>query len=106
MKSQANISAIAMKSNCENVAAILKVISHPQRLMLLCHLAGGEKTVGELEKLCGGSQSSISQYLKLMKLEDMLSFEKRGLFVYYRIHDPKVKKLISSLYKIFCGSID
>ena len=50
MKSQANLSAVAMKNNCENVAAILKAISHPQRLMLLCHLAGGEKTVGHLEK--------------------------------------------------------
>ena len=103
MKSQANLSATSMKNNCDSVAAILKAIAHPQRLMLLCHLADGEKTVGELEKLCGGSQSSISQFLKLMKLEDMLSSEKRGLFVYYRIHDQKVNKLISSLYKIFCS---
>jgi DNA-binding transcriptional ArsR family regulator len=102
MKSQGNISASQMKNNCDNVAAILKAIAHPQRLMLLCHLAGGEKTVGELERLCGGSQSSISQFLKLMKLEDMLTSEKRGLFVYYKILDPKVKKLVFSLYKIFC----
>ena len=103
MKSQGNLSTIEMKNKCNNVAAILKAISHPQRLMLLCHLADGEKTVGELEELCGGSQSSISQFLKLMKLEEMLTSEKRGLFVYYRIHDPKVKKLIFSLYKIFCS---
>ena len=103
MQSQGNISAVKMKNNCESVAAILKAISHPQRLMLLCHLADGEKTVGELEALCGGSQSAISQFLKMMKLEDMLSSEKRGLFVYYRIHDPKVKKLVFSLYKIFCS---
>lgn len=102
MKSQGNISLSQMKNNCDNVAAILKAIAHPQRLMLLCHLADGEKTVGELEKLCGGSQSSISQFLKLMKLEDMVTSEKRGLFVYYKILDPKVKKLVFSLYKIFC----
>ncbi len=102
MKSQASISSVQMKNKCDDVAAILKAIAHPQRLMLLCHLTNGEKTVGELEKLCGGSQSSISQFLKLMKLEDMLISEKRGLFVYYKIHDPNVKKLIFSLYKIFC----
>ena len=102
MKSQANLSSVQMKSKCDDVAAILKAIAHPQRLMLLCYLADGEKTVGELEKLCGGSQSSISQFLKLMKLEDMLTSEKRGLFVYYKIHDPKVKKLVFSLYKVFC----
>lgn len=103
MKSQGNLSTIEMKNKCDNIAAILKAISHPQRLMLLCHLAEGEKTVGELEELCGGSQSAISQFLKLMKLEDMLTSEKRGLFVYYRIYDPKVKKLVFSLYKIFCS---
>lgn len=103
MKSQGNLSALEMKNNRYEVAAILKAISHPQRLMLLCHLADGEKTVGQLEELCGGSQSSISQFLKLMKLEEMLTSEKRGLHVYYSIHDPKIKKLISSLYKIFCN---
>lgn len=103
MKNQGNISAVEMKIKCKSVATILKAISHPQRLMLLCHLADGEKTVGELEILCGGSQSAISQFLKLMKLEDMLTSEKRGLFVYYRIHDPKVKKLVFSLHKIFCS---
>ena len=102
MKSQGSISTAEMKTNCKNVAAILKAISHPQRLMLLCHLADGEKTVGELEALCDGSQSAISQFLKMMRLENLLTSEKRGLFVYYRIHDPQVKKLVFSLYEIFC----
>lgn len=103
MQSQEVISIRKMKSNCDSVAAILKAIAHPQRLMLLCYLADGEKTVGELEKLCGGSQSSISQFLKLMKLEGMVTSEKRGLFVYYRTHDPKVRKLIFSLHRIFAN---
>ena len=102
MKSQVFESIEDMKENCTSVAATLKAIAHPQRLMLLCHLLNGEKTVSELESLCGGSQSSISQFLKLMKLEGMLTSEKRGLFVYYRILDPKVKKLVFSLHKIFC----
>ena len=67
MKKQALVSPKYMKKNCETVAHILKALSHPQRLLLLCHLAGGEKTVGELEILCDSSQSSVSQYLKLLK---------------------------------------
>ncbi len=102
MKSQQSNSLVEMNEQCKSVAAILKAISHPQRLMLLCHLAEGEKSVGELEGLCGGSQSSISQFLKLMKLENLLVSEKRGLYVYYRIHDSKIKKLVVSLHKIFC----
>lgn len=103
MKSQSYISIVGMKKQCNNVASILKAISHPQRLMLLCHLADGEKTVGELEELCGCSQSAISQFLKTMKHKKMLTSEKRGLFVYYRMHNPKVKKLVFSLSKIFCS---
>lgn len=101
MKSQETTSVKKMKSNCESVAAMLKAMGHPKRLMLLCYLAHGEKTVGELEKLCEGSQSSMSQFLKLMKLEGMVASEKRGLFVYYRIFDPKVRLLIFSLHRIF-----
>ncbi len=103
MNRQGAIPKIEMKKQCHTIAAILKAIAHPQRLMLLCHLADGEKTVGELELLCGGSQSAISQFLKLMKLKNMLTSEKRGLFVYYRIHDPKVKKLVFSIHKVFCS---
>lgn len=103
MKKQVSVSIKDMKENCEEVARILKAVSHPQRLLLLCHLSSGEKTVGELEKLCTASQSSISQYLKLMKLEKMVVSEKRGLFVYYAIHDTKVNKLITELHRIFCS---
>ena len=103
MKKQHNISFKEMSKNCEIVAQNMKVLSHPARLMILCYLSSGEKTVGELEVLCGSSQSSVSQFLKLMRLKKLVRFEKRGLFVYYRIHDEKVKKLILSLQLIFCS---
>lgn len=91
-----------MKKNCEHVSGVLKALAHPQRLMILCHLAEGEKTVGELQELCTLSQSAVSQFLKRMKLENLIDSEKRGLFVHYRIVDPDVKKLMNSLYGIFC----
>ena len=103
MKKQDSVSISDMKKNCEAVAQVLKALSHPQRLLLLCHLSQGKKTVGELEKLCESSQSSVSQYLKLLKLEKMVTFEKKGLFVLYEIHDKKIKKLIVELHKIFCS---
>lgn len=91
-----------MEENCQNVALIMKSLSHPQRLMILCHLSLNEKTVSELEDLCHISQSQISQFLSRMKLEKLITSEKRGLFVFYRIADDRTKKLISSLHKIFC----
>ena len=102
MKKQAVVSIRDMEENCDQVARLMKALAHPQRLMLLCHLSGGEKTVGELEELCGASQSSVSQYLNRMRLEGMIASEKRGLYVYYKIEDPKVMSLVTALHQIFC----
>lgn len=99
MKKQATI---ALSKKCEDVAATLKALAHPQRLTLLCHLSSGERTVSELEKVCTVSQSAVSQFLKRMKLEGLVRSEKRGLRVYYSISDPKVKLMITSLHNIFC----
>ena len=91
-----------MRKNCHTVSRILKSLAHPQRLLILCALAGGEKTVGEIEQACEASQSAVSQFLNRMRLEGLVSSEKRGSFVYCKIADPDVSKLIQSLYKIYC----
>lgn len=102
MKKTRGVPLRDMQQNCEHVSKVLKALAHPQRLMILCHLVEGEKTVGELESLCTLSQSAVSQFLKRMKLEQLIDSEKRGLFVHYRIVDPDVKRLMASLYAIFC----
>ena len=91
-----------MRNKCESVSRTLKALAHPQRLLILCTLAEGEKTVGEIEDACDASQSAVSQFLNRMRLEGLVSSEKRGLFVYYKITEPKVDQLIKSLYKIYC----
>jgi len=90
-----------MNENCEEVAEILKTLAHKQRLMLLCHLSGGEKTVGELHELCDLSSSYTSQFLKRMKREGLVTSTKEGNFTFYKLIDPKVAKLIKSLHSIF-----
>ena len=91
-----------MKQKCDSVARVLKALAHPQRLLILCMLANGEKSVGEIEKACEASQSAVSQFLTRMRLEGLVSSEKRGLFVFCKIADPKLNQLIQSLYKIYC----
>ncbi len=103
MKSQdENGISLEMKRNCGNVSRILKALAHPQRLMILCYLSDGEKTVGEIEIACDTSQSAVSQFLNRMRLEGLVHAEKRSQFVFYQIKDPLVKQLIKSLHKIFC----
>lgn len=91
-----------MIEECENAARVLKALAHPQRLQLLCHLSEAECTVGDLESRCEASQSQISQFLARMKSEGLVASRREGNFVFYRIHDAKVKKLIQAMHKIFC----
>jgi DNA-binding transcriptional ArsR family regulator len=81
---------------------MLKALAHPQRLQILCLLADTELSVSEIESRCKASQSAVSQFLGRMKSEGWVTSRKDGNYVYYRILDPKVKKLIQAMHKIFC----
>jgi len=91
-----------LRQRSEGVAALLKQLSHPQRLLILCCMIDGEKSVGEIEVACGASQSAVSQFLKGMRLEGLIGSRREGKQVYYKIVDKRVLRLIKALYKIFC----
>lgn len=91
-----------LRQRSKGVAALLKQLSHPQRLLILCCMVDGEKSVGEIEAACGASQSAVSQFLKGMRLEGLIGSRREGKQVYYKIVDKRVLRLIKALYKIFC----
>lgn len=88
---------------CEEVSAFLKVLAHPQRLMILCQLSEGPKNVTELEELSGATQSAVSQFLARMKAEGLVESKRYNRSVFYEIADKRVLKLIQSMHKIFCS---
>lgn len=103
MKSQdAAKTLLELRHRSKGVATLLKQLSHPQRLLILCSMAEGEKSVGEIEEACEASQSAVSQFLKGMRLEGLIDSRREGKMVYYKIIDKRVLELIRSLYKIFC----
>jgi DNA-binding transcriptional ArsR family regulator len=103
MKSQGPTKALLkLKGKSEAVADLLKQLSHPQRLLILCSMAEEEKSVREIEQACGASQSAVSQFLKGMRLEGLIESRRDGKQVYYKIVDQRVHELMGSLYKIFC----
>lgn len=91
-----------IKRSCEEVALILKAMSHPQRLLILGHLLTGEKTVGELEAICDISQSQLSQFLSRMKLEGLLDSRKEGRYQYYFVADDRLKHLMNTIQQEYC----
>ncbi len=101
----AQVDLQTLEDNCELVTEVMKVLSHPQRLRLVCFLAEGPgKNVSELQALCGISQSHLSQFLRLLKLQGIVSSERQGNFVTYSICDKRIVSLVRALQRIYCPS--
>jgi DNA-binding transcriptional ArsR family regulator len=91
-----------IEGKIEKASDFLKIFSNRSRLLVLCNLINGKKTVNDLTLLIGIKQSALSQHLALMRQDKIVSTERSGKFIYYEIMDPSVKKLIEVLYEKFC----
>jgi DNA-binding transcriptional ArsR family regulator len=94
------------REKLEDAIGLLRLISHPVRLSILCNLLHkGEMSVGEIVASEDGAagQSQISQFLAKMRGEGLVKTRKEGQTVYYRIDSPQAKKVVRSLYDIYCG---
>lgn len=89
-------------NKCEEVSQVLKSLSHPVRLKILCQVLEGEKTVNDLTEFCRIQQSAMSQFLMRMKKEGMLNSRKDGTFVFYSLRDPKIRKILKSIRNVYC----
>jgi len=91
-----------MADNAMLAANFLKAISHEGRLMILCHLASGEKSVTELESLLSARQASVSQQLSRLRLEGLVTPRRDGKAIYYSLTDDRPKQIIEIVYDLFC----
>ena len=95
---------ITNEEDIHHASRALKAMAHPLRLKILCILGGaGEVSVQEIVEKVGTSQSNISQHLSILRDKGILAYRKDANKVYYRIGDPKVLQLISSLREVFCS---
>lgn len=92
----------AMDEAAIEAAGVLKVLSNPQRLRLLCALLEEQRSVGELEQALGASQSYVSGQLARLRSEGLVEAERDGRVIRYRLSDPRVIPILESLYKVFC----
>jgi len=85
------------------VAAMLKALGHPARLMVLCRLVEqGEMRAGDLVAAVGLSQSALSQHLAKMREEGLLVFRREGQTLFYRIADTRCATLLATLHSLYC----
>lgn len=89
-----------LKANATAMAGRLKIMSHPERLVMLCRLDEGEASVTELVALSGLSQSAVSQHLAMLREEEIVSIRGEAQTRYYSLKDPVVRAIIHSLCDI------
>lgn len=87
----------------ENASNFLKALSHEGRLMILCHLSSGEKSVTELETLLGSRQAAVSQQLARLRLEGMVNCRRDGKTIYYSLSDERAARMMALIHEMFCA---
>lgn len=92
----------AMRQQASKAATLLKVMAHPERLVVLCQLLAGETHVGQLQQGSSLSQSAFSQHLSVLKRHQLVSVRKSSQQVFYRLRNPNVADIIATLQRIYC----
>lgn len=93
----------ALRDNAAQASQLLKALSHPDRLMLLCRLAEGERSVSELESLVGVYQPSLSQQLGILRREGLVSSRREGKQMFYQVANLDALAVLNVLYQRFCS---
>lgn len=92
----------ALVAGAAEAATFLKALGHDGRLLILCHLQSGPKSVTELENLLSTRQAAVSQQLARLRLEGLVSARREGQAIFYSILDERVSEVIGVLAKLFC----
>ena len=84
-------------------AELLRSLSHPQRLLVLCALGGEEKSVGQLRQELNIEQVPMSQQLMRLRADGLVESRREGTTVFYRIARPEVLTVVEALHAAFCA---
>ena len=92
----------SMVENAVRAADFLKALAHESRLMILCILCEGEKSVSQLEKLLTLRQPTVSQQLARLRADGLVATRRDGKTVYYSIASDEARVIIGAIYDVFC----
>lgn len=102
----AKMSPVAMAANARQAGALLKALANERRLMILCHLSQGERSVGEIEKLVGLGQSALSQHLARLRRDGVVATRRRARTIYYSLVGREAMAVMATLYGLYCADRD
>jgi DNA-binding transcriptional ArsR family regulator len=96
------LDARQMRESAHYATDLLKSLAHEGRLVILCRLAEGPATVGELEAFLGVRQAAVSQQLARLRIEGLVEAERDGRTIRYSIADERAQRLVRVLYDLYC----
>lgn len=103
---RANAPAIdpeAMRKHSGDATRLLKSLANEKRLMMLCLLVGGERSVGGLNAELDLSQSALSQHLAILRADGLVDTRREAQTIYYKMADGPARRIIQTLHDIYCG---
>lgn len=101
--SQTGKRAAAMGPHADSASRLLKSLANAQRLRILCLLATGERSVGDLNDVLDLSQSALSQHLARLREDGLVATRREAQTIHYRLASGPAKRLIKTLYGIYCA---
>ncbi len=102
METQAGLERMVLRAR--QASNFLKALSHESRLLILCTLSKGEKSVTELEEFLSLPQSTVSQQLARLRLDGLVSTRRDGKTIYYSLATDDVRTILGAVYQVFCGA--
>ncbi len=91
-----------MMEQARKASELLKALSHESRMLILCILSEGEKSVSDLERVMSMPQASVSQLLARLRFDKLVNTRREGRTIYYSIASDEVSTIIGQLYELFC----
>ncbi len=94
----------AMRAHAGDAARLLRALANDKRLVMLCLLVEGERSVGELNARVELSQSALSQHLALLRADGLVNTRREAQTIYYSLADGPAQRIIETLHGIYCGT--
>ena len=104
MIDKVNIDARRMAEAAQRASELMEPLGHKDRLMVLCHLTSGEKSVGELAQLLDIPQSPLSQHLARMRKENLVNTRREAQTIYYSIASQEAAAFVATMHELYCSA--
>lgn len=95
-----------MEAAADRASDLLKALSNRHRLLIVCQLIDGERSVGDLAELLGLRDSTVSQHLALLRKDGLVSARRDAQTIYYSIASDAAREILTALYRVYCTPLN